>query len=454
MDADTYLQGKKVLVMGLGLVAGPANIAWLVRHGAEVTITDLWPRGTPKKAIEKLGPIADTVNLVIGEYRDEDFTAADIVMVNPSIAFDDPRLTLARDNGAVLENEASLFFRFCKNPILGVTGTRGKTTTTMWAHHFLQSVWPHAVLTGNVARDPLLAVLDGLDGTSPVAIELSSFQLEFLGRAERGPDVAVITNIMRDHLNRYKNMEAYVDAKTEIFAHQTPEDVLFLKKENAWRDYLLAKEPTSRLHYYDVEPLGAPLPEDFEYIWGAHNVENVYAAAHAANALGVPWEKIGERYGSLPHPPFRQEIIYERDGLMVVNDTTATTPDAGMAAINTFKGRGEVVLIAGGTDKELDFDKWAQVVQNTIVPKHLVLLEGSATEKMLEALGSSFIEKVHVCTSLEQCVEEALRLVKNITKPAVLLFSPAGSSFEKFTNEFDRGKQFNSLIQNYLPKGE
>ena len=339
-------------------------------------------------------------------------------------------------------------------PIIGITGTRGKTTTATWTHYFLKGVWPGAVLTGNVAQVSLLAVLDDLTDKVPVVAELSSFQLELLPQAERSPHVAVVTNIMRDHLNRHATMEKYVDAKANIFKYQTKEDVFILRKDNEWTDYMLAKKPKSKVIFYDKEPLGFAAPPHFIEEWGEHNVENLKAAAHGAHALGVPWETIEARLVSLPHPPHREEVIVDGADIMVVNDTTATTPDATVAAIRTFKNKGTLILIAGGTDKELVFDKWAQVVQNELTPERVVLLEGSATSKMIDSLAEPFRDNIRSFDSLEKCIERALDVAQNKDEKTVILFSPGAASFEKFTNEFDRGKQFTSLIHKRLSKGE
>ncbi len=454
MKADEYLSGKKVLVMGLGFVSAGATVRWLCEHGARVTVTDLWPRGTPDAAIAALGSVADTIELVIGEYRREDFTSCDILVVNPSISFGDEHVALARKHGARIENELSLFMRFCPGPVIGVTGTRGKTTTATWAHHFVTAEHSSAVLAGNMGDTPLLSIVDTLSGDTPVVAELSSFQLEALPEVERAADVAVVTNIMRDHLNRYGTMEEYVDAKANVFLNQTEKDALVLKKNDKWTEYFLQKNPHSRVVFYDDEELGFELPGDFEEMWGAHNIQNLRAAAHAAHALGVSWESMHTRVGSLPHPAFRQEVIHQEGRLIVVNDTTATTPDAAIAGINTFKKKGTLILVGGGADKNLDFDIWAEVVQNVIAPKHLLLLEGSATDKMLGALAPSFKESVLVFNSLEECVRKALTLADTMDGTAVILFSPGATSFGMFQNEFDRGRQFTGLIREYTPKGE
>jgi UDP-N-acetylmuramoylalanine--D-glutamate ligase len=194
MTPDEYLKGKKVLVMGLGFTSGTQNVKWLVKHGASVTVTDLWPRGNPQDAIKKMGSTAKKIRLTIGKYDKKDFRSCDVLFVNPSVSYNDPYVAFARKNGALIENELTLFLRFAKNTVIGITGTRGKTTTATWTHCLLKRKFPRAVLTGNVAQESFLAVLDTLDSTSPVVAELSSFQLELLPEVKKSPHVAVITN--------------------------------------------------------------------------------------------------------------------------------------------------------------------------------------------------------------------------------------------------------------------
>jgi UDP-N-acetylmuramoylalanine--D-glutamate ligase len=451
MTPDEFLKGKRVLVVGLGLLGGGVETTrWAYCHGAKVTVTDLKSTDELSPSLRSLESVRDKITFVLGEHRQEDFAGADIIIVGPAVPSTNQYIQVAYERGIPLENEASLFFRFCRNPVIGVTGTRGKTTTVTWIHHIIRGTFPSSVLTGNVARDSMLKVLDDLDGTSPVVTELSSFQLEYLPKANKAPRVAVITNIMRDHLNRHGSMEEYVTAKANIFTNQTEQDRLVLKKNDPYTNLLLAKNPRSELHFYDIEELGCSIPSDFENRWGEHNVLNLRAAAHAVRFLGISWNEIGSRIETLPQPRFRQEVVYNDDHITIINDTTATTPDATATALARWAHKGKIILIGGGTDKELEFAEWAKIVQNTLTPGEVVLLEGSATDKMKEALESSFAREVFVGETLQECVHEAVSRARDEKKKTIILFSPSAASFEKFTNEFDRGEQFSKLVNSYL----
>jgi UDP-N-acetylmuramoylalanine--D-glutamate ligase len=447
MRPDTYFKGKRVLVMGLGLLGGGVETTrWLLKHGARVTVTDLRDKKTLEPSIKALGK-GRKITWVLGRHRDADFRAADIVVVNPGVSKNSRYLKIAQRAGAILENEASLFFRFCKNPVIGITGTRGKTTTAIWTHHFLKKKYPQAVLTGNVAQDSLLKVLDRLDGESPVVAEFSSFQLEFLPSVKKSPQIAVWTNLMRDHLNRYPTMRVYAREKENIFRYQRRDNVLIVSASVLGSIHVRTR---GRKILYDKMRLPVSVPKNFAGKWGLHNIANLKAALWAAHEAGVPWKTLKDAIPSLPFLKFRQEIILRRRGLEVINDTTATTPDGTIAALKKFRTRRRVpiILIAGGTDKELDYAEWARVVTRAVRPLNLILLEGSATQKMIEALPRKFFP-VMLLPSLEECVKEARDRAGQL-KSARILFSPGAASFEEFKNEFDRGEKFNVLARRYF----
>jgi UDP-N-acetylmuramoylalanine--D-glutamate ligase len=226
--------------------------------------------------------------------------------------------------------------------------------------HFKKK-FPKSVLTGNSSDNPMLAALDKLDGRSPVVVELSSWHLELLPRAKKSPHVAVITNIYPDHLNRYPNMRSYILAKANIFLHQTGDDFLLLNKDNKWTKLFQSRKPKSRIVYF---PAPGVVSEKFKKTHGLHNFYNLNAAVLVARHFGLSSEQVQSALKKLPQVKFRQETIINRKKLTVINDTTATTPEAAMAAIERFKGKTGLILIAGGTDKKLEFSDWAKAVKN------------------------------------------------------------------------------------------
>ncbi|MFH1161754.1 MAG: UDP-N-acetylmuramoyl-L-alanine--D-glutamate ligase [Candidatus Jorgensenbacteria bacterium] len=467
---------KKVLVMGLGVLGGGvATTKWFVKHGAKVTVTDLRTRRELAVSIRALGTSAKKVKFVLGHHRPGDFKTHDLIVVNPAVPRESKFLKIARRAGNDITNDAKIFLDLVRNPVVAVTGTRGKTTTTNWIAHFMKGRHLSAVAAGNTPEMPLLSVIDRLVSTKiPAVVELSSWQLEQVDRARRGPDIAIITNLYPDHLNRYRGMNDYARAKANIFARQKKTQSLILNAEDEWTPFFLKRKLKSATYFFSLKPLpgnrdGIYLSHnrvlsnfrksDFRKLktevlnaravrafapQGTHNLRNLLAAMLAAHLLGIPWPEIRRRIPTLPQIPFRQEFIVTRKHLTVVNDTAATSPDGTIAALARFKNKN-LILIAGGTDKKLEFNGWARAVKRRVKPERLFLLGGSATKKMVRALrrvgyfGKSYPQLFEELPSLIRAVKEKVRQDTS----SFVLFSPGAASFEKFRNEFDRGRKFN-----------
>ncbi len=318
----------------------------------------------------------------------------------------------------------------------------------------------------------MLGVLDKLDRKSPVVIELSSWHLELLSKSGKAPHIALITNIYRDHMNRYPNMRSYVSAKANIFRDQTRKDFLILNKNNFWTGPLLRllkrwhikprlyyfEEALHYLHDREGNVKRTNFTKEFLEKYGAHNLENFLAAALAANLAGVSWQTIQKSAKKLPLIKFREEVVYQKKNLKIVNDSTATSPDATIVALKRFSREGRIILIAGGTNKNLDFGEWARVVKRFVRPENLFLLNSSATKKMvlvLKKIGYFAGIKLHLFEKLPKLVEAVKksylhRLRAFADSHCVILFSPGAASFEKFRNEFDRGEKFNFYCRKIL----
>lgn len=487
------LHDKKVLVMGLGsLGGGVASAKWFLKHGAKVTVTDLRTKKDLAASLEALGEDAKKILFVLGEHRARDFETSDLIMVNPAVPRESKFLKIARRAGKEATNDARVFFDLAPNPVVAVTGTRGKTTTTNWIAHFLQGADRGVFAAGNTPDRPLLADLDRLAHRpeTPAVVELSSWQIEFLAGARRAPNVAVITNLYPDHLNRYRGIEDYARAKANIFKNQNPAQALILNAENPWTPFFLRLKPKSRVYLVSakllpqntrglsivkgalvfsegghIEPVaGAKLVRDFEKEWGTHNLENLLAAMLGARLApahqsmsgggGLSWRAILARVSTLPRISFRQEIIVRRKRLMVVNDSAGTSPDATIAALARFKGP-HTYLITGGTDKKLEFGNLAHTMKDSISPNCVFFLNGSATKRLLvELQKTGYFKKSapQVFESLRDILHTIARQIQdtNYKLPATILFSPGAASFEKFKNEFDRGAQFTRAARRFL----
>lgn len=469
--------GTKALVMGLGLHGGGvATTKWLLKHGATVTATDKRDKKTLAPSLLALKGVS--VQYALGKHRIEDFRTHDLVVVNPGVPDGSAYVNTAIKAGKRIENDASLFFRHIPNPVIAVTGTRGKTTTTLWIAELLKKKYPNVLPSGNTPDNALLKEFDRINNKNiPAVVELSSWQLEYLPRSGKAPHVALITNLYPDHLNRYRSIKHYALAKANIFRLQQGGDFLILNYENAWTKFFLQKKPRGIVFFISTKPLplklnglfvrGNKLIFRFDGIEqqlfsvkkfvaqkGSHNLENVLHALLAVK-LYDPTVALSEtRVLKLPTPRMRQEIIYKKNNLTVVNDSCATSPDGTIAAIKRFQKTGNTVLIIGGTDKKLEFEELAKTIMQSVPPEQLIFLEGSATTKLQNILHRQKKSRqgldMKVFKNLDSCIEEAFCVAKTLKGKKTILFSPGAASFEKFLHEFDRGEKFNALVKKYL----
>lgn len=504
MDGVDF-RGKQVLVVGLGRLGGGAATArWFAKQGAKVTVTDLKTREELADSVAALGDCESKIGFVLGEHREADFRSADLVVVNPAVPRASKFLKLAREAGAEVTNDARIFFERVRNPIIAVTGTRGKTTTANWIAHFLRARWPDIQVAGNTPENPLLKAIDSLEPYSqertPVVVELSSWQLEFLDKGVRGPDLAVITNLYRDHMNRYASMKEYAEAKASIFKSQTSGQYVIYghtikNRVGIWDE--MERAASQKINYETActNPLGFSWKEgggeiyaSFEDVQryirplGWHNVSNAAAAVLAAvltsrmfSSEPLTPEEIVLALSNLSAaiPRFRQEAISDNGRVLVINDSTSTTPVASLMALRRFadaaiKRKASLFFIAGGTDKEIDYAEkvnfgregggkgnfvfYIRVAMQRLrshgLGFHLYLLDGSATKKMQKGL-DKFSISAPVYQDLEAIVKEVKRQVDE-AGGGVVVFSPGAASFGSFKNEFDRGDKFNLLIKKYF----
>ena len=470
-----YFKNKKVLIMGLGLLGGGiASAKWFVKQRALVTVTDTKSGKELLSSIRKLGIAAKKIKFTLGRHNEKDFTTNDYIVVNPGVPRENRFLKIARHEEKKLINDASVFFDTVQNPVIAVSGTRGKTTTVNWIYHFLKSKYSHTVMGGNSSDKPLLMLTDTLkDKKTPVTVELSSWQLELFPQTSHGADIAIITNIYSDHLNRYVSIKDYAQAKANIFKNQTKNQKLILNADNEWTPFFLRQKPQSKIYLFSLKNrkdngifigdkgifirdggdihflLNKKETDVFLKKWGSHNLANLLPAALASHLQKIPINLIRKRIKTLPVISYRQEIIKKTKILTVINDSTATSPDATIAALKRFEEKNKkIILITGGTDKNLDFNAWARVVRKNIQSQNLFLLNGTATKKMIIELQKiNYFKQSSI--QIFESLPEILKTIKKNLKPKtynlkpIIIFSPSSASFEKFKNEFDRGEKFN-----------
>jgi UDP-N-acetylmuramoylalanine--D-glutamate ligase len=458
---DLSFKNKKVTVMGLGLHGGGLAVAkFLAKRGAIVTVTDLKTAKQLAKSIRQLKGYK--IKYVLGKHQLSDFVTADMVIKNPGVHGRNKFLEAAQKHKVRIAADLSLFFQFCPSKqIIGITGTKGKSTTTSLVYQIIKAYRKDAILGGNIRISPL-DYLSKIQANTPVVLELSSWQLEGLQADKISPHYALITNVLRDHLNTYLSMADYVAAKTLIFKSQKPQDFAVLNKDN---DYTRAmvKQVKSRLYWYSLKKLpaaakGAYLDKGWLIfkqgarkekvmaakniqIIGIHNLSNILAAITLTKIFGAPTRVIKKVVSNFKGIAGRMQLIREFQGVKYYNDTTATAPDAVMAALNSFQQK--VVLLAGGTDKKLEFKDLAQTIKNKT--RALLLFKGTATDKLVKELRRiNYKGSLALVDSMATAFKQARYILH---QGDIFLLSPGAASFGLFINEFDRGDQFNDIVR-------
>ncbi len=452
-------RGLRVLVVGLGLHGGAeATVRWLVQQRAIVRVTDAKTSAALRPTIQRLKGLPITMSL--GRHKQDDVQWADIVVQNPGVPDSAVPIQQAHARGTLVVNEAAIFFMLCPAPLIGITGTRGKTTTTLLLAAIMKRWDRQTIVSGNVRRVAMLDQLMTIKATSRPVLELSSFQLEGLAAIERSPHIAVMTNLHVDHLNRYGQMSAYADAKYNIFRFQSAHDLAILNADNAWTARAAKVTPAQVIWFSRQGHRGAwsfsitkewvtekkkgrvtkIVARSAYRLGGQHQEENLLAAVAAARATGVPVMTIRAAVTSFSGVPHRQEIVRTWRGRQYINDTAATSPDGALAAMQVFpKG----LFIVGGTDKDLDFTALAATIARQHIP--IVLLPGTGTDKLLRALKK--IKYQQSCTVAKNMVT-AVRLATAQAQPKQpIILSPGAASFGLFVHEFDRGEQFIKAVR-------
>jgi len=464
--------------MGLGLHGGGLESArYLAGKGAIVTVTDLRDEKTLEPTIEKLKGFP--VRYVLGRHEIEDFRDSDLVVKNPAVRPDSPYLQAAKK----VETDISLFLAACPARLVAVTGSKGKSSTASAIHWALNEARSKAEidsrlrgkawLGGNITISPL-SFLDELDEEDDVVLELSSWQLgDLRGRGLLKPRAAVLTAIMRDHLDKYGSMEAYVNDKRLIYRNQDENDAT-VATDDEWGQSFL-RESRGRPIPYSAKPLaensaGGWIPDfmgpGLARLWeipgrkaevgrvvevvparllipGFHQKQNLLIAALALLDLGLEANFIRESLGCFPGIEHRLEFFYESGGLKFYNDSAATIPEAAAAALSAFEK--PPVLVTGGTDKELDFTPLALAAKKA---KAIILLAGTGSEKIKTLLERGGVKYRGPFDSLEA----AISAVTEAAAPGdAVLLSPGCASFGMFLNEFDRGRKWKEGVKKLFP---
>lgn len=433
MDTS-YFQNKKVTVMGLGLLGrGIGDAAYLAEAGAaEVLVTDLKNEEELKESVAQLSGFKN-IKFVLGEHQLQDFENRDLILVAAGVPMHSEYLEHARKVGATLKQSAALFAELSGIPIIGVTGTRGKSTVTHMIHHVISELTGEPVLLGgNVRGVSNLQLLKEVKEDSVAVMELDSWQLQGFGWAKMSPHIAVFTNFMADHMNYYKNdMDAYFADKANIFKYQDESGVLITIPEVFERAKHL---PRVTLGQEVVLVDESAIPEDMLLSMpGAHNRLNAAIAYEALKAASLTDEEIFAGLASFPGVPGRLEYLGERAGIKIYNDNNSTIPEAtikGLEAVGNTDDKN-VILIAGGAYKDIDPQTLIEVIPKYC--KKVILLAGTGTDLIKDIVESEVVSTI----------EDAVKAGLAAGEPGdVLLFSPGFASFGMFKNEYERNDEF------------
>lgn len=463
------LAGKRVTLIGLGTRQGGLGVArYLAQQGAVVTVTDQRPEEALR---ETMGALADLpIRYVLGQHEPHDFTpdGTDMVVRNPGVPRRAAMLELARGHGIPIEMEMSLFFRACPAPIIGVTGTKGKTTVATLTGALLRQAMPEAIVAGNMGISAL-DQLARLRPEIPVVIELSSWQLEALIEHGLSPRFAILTLIAEDHLNTYDGFADYAATKRGITRHQRADDWLIVNRDDAeaWQAADETVAAVAPFGSQDQGEDGAWLSADGlcwrwqgeEQWWpmpaspalaGQHGARNALAALAAAMLAGVSAPAVGRGLEEFRGVKDRMERVAVIGDVTYINDTTATAPVAVVAALGALASQpGHVHLLAGGADKRLDPAPLAEAAARHGATVYL--FEGSATGTLERCLREQGVLLRGPFASMEEAVAAATDAA---AAGDVVLLSPGCASFGMFRDEFDRGEQFRTSVSRLRERRE
>ena len=455
-------RGRRVTIIGLGKGRTTAGLArFLVGKGANVTIADPKPREELVDGIARLGDIAEKVTLILGPSTDETALAEpDFVFVIPGIRPRSPTILRALNRGVPVLTEMALFFRLCPAPIVGITGTKGKTTTTTIVERVLSRGSRRVVVGGNIGT-AVIQEVENIGREDIVVLELSSFQLETLGHS---PHVAVVTNVLEDHIDHHGTRDAYIAAKKNIVAWQGPRDIAVLNLDDPAtvalhtgaasevRGFSLSLRPKRGAHLDQNGDLMLVAGDRRTVLCkatelrvpGRHNISNALAAAIVGDAFDIPAEEIGRVLREFEGVPRRLETVGEKDGVLWVNDSAATTPAATMSALAAYDR--PAIAILGGVSKGADFGELARVL---VQRAHGAVLIGRAADEIAAAIATadrSGAVEVRRARTLDDAVASA----REMARPGdVVLLSPANASFDMFSSADERGEKFAAIVRSF-----
>ncbi len=448
-------QNHNILIIGAAR-QGLALARYLSSHGAHVTLND--SRSEEQLSAEKESLTSFPVNLHFGGHPLSLLEGVDLVCVSGGVPLTIPLIIKAKQLGIPLSNDSQIFFENVSCPVIGITGSSGKTTTTSLIGAMVKKSAPDEkkIWVGGNIGTPLIEQVEEITPNDTVILELSSFQLELMTLS---PHIAVITNITPNHLDRHGTLEEYTRAKSQILAYQKTEDIAILNHDDSG-SWNLRNLVNGKLFSFGINPLS--IEHDCAYISdrqvfiqrggerkvmalikdlrlrGQHNLYNLLAACVIAELINLPFSSIQSAISSFDGVPHRLELVAEEHGVRWYNDSIATTPERTLAAIQSFSE--PIVLLLGGKDKKLPWDRLVQQIHQQV--DHVVLF-GVDAGKIALALGEpdgiSRPYSIDLCSNLESAIKVANLVAET---GDVILLSPGATSYDEFKDFEERGEKF------------
>lgn len=453
------LAGKRVTVLGLGR-EGVAIAHYCASHGVSVTASDLKPREALLPAIQALSDVK--VDLVLGSHPPEILNCEQL-FISPGVPDENPIVVEAKKRGIPISGESAFFLENCPAPVIGVTGSSGKTTTVRLVSEIL-TVSGFKTWTGGNIGQPLTPSLDEIKTGDKVVMELSSFQLQIMGLS---PHIGAILNVTPNHLDRHPSMQDYIEAKKQIVRWQNPADVAVLGYDNEVTRALVNEakghvalfsidtevaEGAFLRHRQIVLRLGGRerviCHERDVQLLGQHNLSNVLAACAVSGIAGAEPDAMWEVILSFRGVEHRLEPVKEINGVAFYNDSIATSPERASAALRSFDK--PIVLLAGGQDKHLPWDELADLM---LEKTRAVILFGQSADMIDNALIAAQARnhsdaKNSPLVRRASSLQEAVTLAHRLAKPGdIVLLSPGGTSYDAFKDFTERGECFKALVK-------
>jgi UDP-N-acetylmuramoylalanine--D-glutamate ligase len=443
------LNGKRVLVVGLGK-SGVASALFMKAHGARVTVSDTKSGDELRNEIPVL--LDNGITVETGGHGDRTFRGQDLIVVSPGVPVDAPPLVQARSLGETVIGEVELAAQFLPGPIVAITGSNGKTTTTTLTGEILTAAGFPALVGGNIGT-PAISLAERAKPGTPIVLEISSFQLETIQSFR--PKVAVVLNVTPDHLDRHHTFEIYAEAKARIFENQQPEDRAVLNADDP-TCVAMAKKTRSQVFWFsrqkevergawvragnivfrDASGQREILQVSEIPLKGAHNLENVLAAVSAGVLMGCAPEKIRSAVHDFKAVEHRLEFVASIRGVDYYNDSKATNVDATIKALESFPAN--IHLILGGKDKGSDYTVLNDLLRKRV--KRIYTIGAAAAKIESQIQGPEVVQA--------ETLENAVRKASTLAEPGdVVLLAPACASFDQFKSYEHRGRIFKDLVR-------